>query len=302
MATVSAHVRFLVVAIVATMMVLGGADAATAAGGHPIGGPVHGDDLADEYVGTGGLILPGSVDASVRREVSSCLGCEWRVTSPCARSDLGAPLDRACAGVVRGCPGGSLRRTWFRAADGPWRETGLVCLRQGGLLTVRDARAAVLERLSRAVPALRPAAAPPRGVLPQLPTYFDTGMPRGEQVFTFMVAGHALAVHAQPRWSWTFGDGASMRTDDPGGSFPWGTVTHVYRVAGTFEVVCATMWTAEFWSDGLGPFPVPEGIRQEAAFPVVVGEGRAALVPGDRPPDIRPDVRGTMAHRPARPS
>ena len=259
---------------------------------------VHGDDATDTYVGTGGLILPPEVDAGLRHEVAACRGCAWRVTTPCAATTLGTPLDDTCGSVVRGCPGGRLLRTWFQPEGGAWRETGLICVGETVPWTVAEAERASREQLARAVPAPSLRTSPSRGVLPHLPTYFASGMAAGVQVFDMTVGGHHLVVHAQPSWTWSFGDGSTMRTADPGGAYPHATVTHAYRVAGRYRVTCSATWNAEFWSDGVGPFPVSESIRTDASLALEVGEGRAVLIPGAG------DVagRGTMADRLARPS
>jgi hypothetical protein len=239
---------------------------------------VHGDDARDDFVGTGGLILPGSVDDRVRREVASCVGCEFRVTSPCASTDLGAPLDDTCAGAVRGCPVGRLRRTWFRPESGVWRDTGVVCMRSSPW-TVAQAADAVADRVAKRVPPGQLSVDPPAGILPHLPTYFSTGTDGPALTLSLTVAGHQVDVDAQALWSWSFGDGGELETRDPGGPYPVGGVRHTYRVAGRYLVECHTTWRAVFWTEGLGPFPVPEPVRQVAHEVVTVGEGRAVLAP-----------------------
>ncbi len=247
-------------------------------------GEVHGDDAGDRFVGTGGLILPASVHEVVRREVASCLGCHWMLTTPCANTDLGRPVDDGCRGVVRGCPGGQLRRSWFQPAGDGWRDVGLICMQQGRPWTVRDAGRAAADQVAERVPALRPVAQPSVGVLPHLPTYFRSGTSGGTHVFSWMASGHRLEVHAEPTWSWSFGDGGRLESSDPGGEFPDGGVAHAYRTAGRYDVEVTATWRAVFWSEGLGPFPVPEPVHQEARIPVTVGEGRATLVAPRRPP------------------
>jgi len=244
----------------------------------PRGDEVHGDDVRDEFVGSGGLILPGSVDDHTRREVAACGGCQFRVTSPCSSTDLGAPLDDQCSSVVRGCPGGQLRRTWFRPETGSWRDTGLVCTRVG-LWTVAQAADEVADRMARGVPPALVGVEPATGVLPHLPTYFATGTDAPSVTLSFTVAGHEVEARAEAAWSWSFGDGGTLETRDPGGRYPAGAVTHAYRVAGRYRVECWTTWRAVFWTEGLGPFPVPEPVRQHAQQDVTVGEGRAVLVP-----------------------
>lgn len=254
------------------------------AGAPAHGADVHGDDGADRYVGTGGLILPGSVPDGTRRTVATCGDCAWRLTTPCVESTLGTPFSGqpGCTSVTRGCPHGELLRAWFRGPDSAWRAIGLVCLGPGGPLTVRDVSRAVRDRVERSVPALRPAAQPPAGVLAQLPVVFVSGQPGGVQRWAMSVAGAEVEISASPRWLWAFGDGARVTTDDPGQRHPVGGVSHVYRAAGARAVEVTCEWSATFTVSGLGPFPVREPVRQTDTVGVVVGEGRAVLTPPPR--------------------
>ena len=259
--------------IVAALVALSGAPAHAA--------DVHGDDGADRYVGTGGLILPGSVPDETRHRVASCGDCGWRLTTPCVEPALGTPFggQPACTSVTRGCPQGELLRTWFRGSGSGWRDLGLICLGAGGPVTVSDVSKRVRDRVDQSVPALRPAAQPSTGVLAQLPVVFVSGQPGGAQHWDMSVAGLGVGLTATPRWVWSFGDGARLATEDAGRPHPVGGVSHVYRASGTRTVDVTTEWSASFTVAGLGPFPVEEPVRQEATMRVVVGEGRAVLTP-----------------------
>lgn len=235
---------------------------------------VHGDDERDRYVGTGGLILPGTTEESTRREAAGCADCSWRMTSPCVASVLGNAFGAGCTSVVRGCPGGELLRAWLMTGGGPWRELGLVCVGDQGPLTVARAGAAARDRVVQGIPTLAPTFAPPQGVLAQLPVRFASGQRSGDRRWRMPLLGAQVAVEARPTWSWSFGDGAVTSDSDDG------HVDHVYRAARDYPVVCRSTWTARFTVDGLGPFPVAEPVRQDARLEVSVGEGRAVLVPG----------------------
>lgn len=240
---------------------------------------VHGDDPGDRYLGSGGLILPGSVHPSVRRDVAGCGDCEWRLTSPCVESSLGTAFDGqpGCASVVRGCPSGQLLRSWFRPEGGPWRQTGLVCL-TGDPVTVTELGAAVAEEVSQGIPTLRARFQPSRGLITQVPVVFDSGQRADGLTWHSEILGKRVTVRARPTWTWQFGDGAVMSTSVPGGDFPDMSVSHVYRRPGGYRVVCTAQWAATFSVDGLGPYPVEEAIHQSATASVGVGEARAVLV------------------------
>lgn len=251
----------------------------------PAGAPAHAatveaDDGRDEYVGSGGLLLPASVGQSTRQAVAQCQGCSWRLSSPCADAPLGNAFDAqpACLSVTRGCQAGSLRRTWFRPEAGAWRDLGLVCLRARPT-TVRDVAQQVHERLVQGLPPLVPEHLPAHGIVTQLPTFFSSGQPAGPQRFRWGILGETVDVVASARWRWMFPGGAEQATTDPGQLTRSGTVNHVFRRPGHPIVDCTATWAAEFSVSGLGPFPVGEAIEQRASLPLSVGEGRALLTP-----------------------
>ena len=245
---------------------------------------VEGDDGADRYVGTGGLILPASVPEPTRRSVAECPDCAWRLSTPCLEPGLGTPFtgQRTCTSVVRGCPHGQLLRTWFRGHGTGWQDLGLVCLGPAGPVTVASVAGAVGERVEQDVPPLRPTAEPARGVIAQLPVLFQSGQPGGAQRWPMSVLGARVEVTATPRWQWSFGDGGRTDTAEPGRRYPVGGIAHAYRSEGVRSVVVRTAWSATFTVEGLGPFPVEEPVRQEATLVITVGEGRAVLTPPAR--------------------
>lgn len=238
------------------------------------------DDVRDAIVGSGGLVLPPSVEPATRREVAGCPGCAWRISSPCVEGPLGNAFEgqETCLSVTRGCQVGSLRRTWFRPAGGPWREIGLVCL-QADPVTVESVGDRVRQELVRHLPAPVVERLPRTGVVTGIPTIFSSGQSDRTQRFSWRIAGRRVTVVATPTWVWRFPDGSALTTDDPGSLGPDGAVRHVFRRAGTAQVACASRWTGEYTVDGLGPFPIPGAVTQETTTTVPVGEGRALLTP-----------------------
>ena len=243
---------------------------------------VHGDDDADRYVGTGGLVLPGSVGVTTQAEVADCLGCQWRLSSPCLRSGDGNPFSGTptCLSVVRGCPDrAQLLRAWFQPPGGSWREIGLVCIGDGGPVTVVGLGSQVHEWITRGLPPQRLTFQPTRGAVTQLPVVFDSGQSSAGLHATLDLAGRSVALEATPTWRWEFGDGTRRETTDPGGAFPNLAVAHSFRVSRAYRVRMVTTWTARFTVEGLGPFPVTEPVSQSTLATIPVGEGRAVLAP-----------------------
>jgi hypothetical protein len=65
---------------------------------------------------------------------------------------------------------------------------------------------------------------------------------------TVTLLGTPVTVYPQVEdYTWDFGDGTSLTTTDPGAAYPNGTVSHVYRTPGRYEVTVTVRWGAD-WS------------------------------------------------------
>ncbi len=242
------------------------------------------DDAHDAYVGTGGLILPVSAGEADRRRVASCLGCAWRLTTPCLGDGTGSEPgpgtafsgSPACMSVSRGCPGGRhLLRSWFAPKPGAWEDIGVVCI--GVPVTVQQVAQGARDSLRRSVPGLVPAAEPSHGAIAQIPVNFASGQDQGALEIDETLGGLPSHLEAAASWAWDFGDGTAMTARTPGCAFPCMSVTHAYLSAGGYRVRVAAHWEGRFWVDGLGPFAVGAPVVQEEALRIEVGEGRALL-------------------------
>lgn len=239
---------------------------------------VHGNDGQDTFSGVGGLVLSGSVDASTRAAVASCGDCAWQVSVPCA-TPYGVAFVR-CDSHVLGCGSGSLeRRAWVRHGEGQWIDHGLFCVSTQGPVTVDHLGHSARDAFIQGLPRLQPTTAPRAGIVAQVAVVFDSGQQSGPVIGNYVVLGERVHLMATPRWTWDFGDGARLVTDVAGSRWPDLAVSHIYRRSGAQVAHVRTSWRAEFTVDGLGPFPVPEEVTQEAFAPVLVGEARAWVVP-----------------------
>jgi len=236
---------------------------------------VIGDDERDRYVGTGGLVLPGSVDEDTRVRVAGCRDCRWRLDDPCSVGDS------ACTSVVRGCPRGQrLLRAWISEDRGnTWVDLGVVCIPPAGVVTVAQVEAAIHDQFEADLPPTSIRFQPATGVLPYLPVIFQSGQPKHLAPIVSTIADRVVVLTPQAQWSWHFGDGSGLVTDQPGASYPDFSVSHIYGRGGRFPVVLTTTWTATFTIDDLGPFTVSHVITQQEKSLVSVGQGRAVLVP-----------------------
>ena len=233
-----------------------------------------GDDAQDAFVGTGSLLLPGSMYQQGRGEAAECPGCSWRAVLQCEMTTAGS-----CRGPARLCGvDGQWLRIYLRRPGGPEIDLGAACFGPSGPVKREDAEARIREVVREAVPALRPVRQPASGVLPHLPVIFDARQPAGTTTSDHVIVDLSVELSVTPRWLWRFGDGASTVTDVPGGRWPDRSVSHTYARAGVHGVRVQAVWSATYVVDGLGPLVVEEPVTQEADLPVQVGEGRAVLV------------------------
>ncbi len=247
---------------------------------NPMSVDVVGDDEGDRFVGSGGLVLPGTVGHETRQRVATCIGCRWQLADPCASSpDDGAHA--ACMSVTRGCArGAQLLRVWVSEDGGAtWRDLGLVCIPPGGPVTVAQVAAVVSEEFERSIPATGLTFQPRRGVLPYLPVIFHSTQPSDLPPSEHVINGVRVTLYPRPSWIWEFGDGASLVTTTPGSTYPDLTVSHTYSRGGRMQVRVTTSWSATYMIDDLGPFQVSLPVMQAATAMLLVGQARAVLVP-----------------------
>lgn len=234
---------------------------------------VVGDDSADRYVGTGGLLLPGIFDSATRDSVARCAGCRWRLRDPCG------PI-AGCLISPMPCPADHrvLETLWSQDGGATWRAIGAWCVGPAGPRTVADVGHGVGEQVSATLQPPQPHVQPNRGIVTQLPTIWHSGQHIPGAPLPLDVLGHRVEVMPIPTWTWNFGDGGTLQTQIAGSRFPDTVVGHIFRRPGRFQVTCTTRWTATFTVDGLGPFPVAQDIEQRETRTVIVREARARLV------------------------
>jgi hypothetical protein len=97
-------------------------------------------------------------------------------------------------------------------------------------------------------------------------------------VLPTQVLGFPVRVRATPsRFTWRFGDGHTMTTNDSGGPYPHMTTTHTYTRPQTARVALTTVYTGEYSVAG-GPFqPIAGTATVEspaAALTVLAAESR----------------------------
>ncbi len=225
------------------------------------------------WSGSGTVFLPGGTHVGSRDGASNCPGCSWQIIPIC---EIEGP--EACA-ILHDCPvGRPFVLVVVTSPGGGSNFAGGQCL-NGDPVSAEDLGRMVAQRVRQEAPGAHPGFQPRSAALTALPTNFRAGQPRSISR-SETIAGIPVDFHATARWRWSWGDGrAPLVTDDPGGTWPNLSVTHVYRRPGTKKVTLQTLWHAEYSVNGVGPFSVDGGpVEQSTTFSVPVREARSVLI------------------------
>jgi len=163
-----------------------------------------------------------------------------------------------------------------------WVRTGQVCLRPDRVTagsTVPEFTARDFRRLP--LPAGGVNVQPPNGrTLINVPTnvFVDADV----TIINTTLLGFPVRVRATPaRYSWSFGDGGRLVTEDPGAAYPDLRTTHTYTTPGQRRVELATSYTGEYSVAG-GPWlPIDgEATVTSPAVTLTVLAAQSRLVDG----------------------
>lgn len=246
--------------------------------GEADGPEVGGDPHRGAIIAEGSVLLPGSFDgdAGVRQSASNCDGCLWKLELAC-----GWDAD-SCQGATVGCAPDELR-WWVMLMRPPatdYSVVGTVCRSAGDeLLTVDAAAEQVRQRYIELLPRANPSVQPSERSLVNVPTLFAVNEPSAFGPVAMNVVGYAVEISGSVEWTWDFGDGERLVTDEPGGKYPTTSLSHTYRRAGERVVTVDSTWAGEFTINGEGPFPIAGGpITLATDVEVQVSEAAAVLV------------------------
>lgn len=219
-----------------------------------------------------------------------CGDCSWTLVIACV---LDTPLDPHnqinCAGATGGqrCPRNQTAyRLYLTTNDTANRLVDTLCLGSPrDVIPVGDQAQADVERYLKDVvpPQMQITVQPPNGVLSNLPAYFQAQQPAlHPQQFGGPQVTETITITAA-HYTWEWGDNtAPLATDDPGGPYPDGQVTHTYDSAAHVTVALTTEWSATYTitvaGDTFGPYNATGTVQRTQRFPIVVDRARSHLI------------------------
>ena len=247
----------------------------------------HGTVIADQQEADfHGLIMvaddPSVLDIAAHSGTQAgCADCQWTLVANCV-------FDCTNGGQARRCNRGQVAfRLYLTTKAFTNRLVDTLCL--GGpqdVVPVGDMAAADVDRYLKDVvpPTMHVTVQPPNGVLSNLPAYFQANPPANLQPQAFggpQVTENITITPAHYTWDW--GDGTpALTTDDPGGPYPDGHVTHTYDRSAHLVAALTTEWSATYTitvaGQTFGPYNATGTVQRTQRFPLVVDRARSHLV------------------------
>jgi hypothetical protein len=224
------------------------------------------------YEGSGGLILPATVDSGTRNEVIRCRGCAWKLIAACVPGP-----ENYCDAGIRACPGLiDHMRVWFRPLNGAWKEVDRICLTNYEVTTVNELENSVAETFERYVPEQEARCWPAQGAVTNLPLICQSGQPEQALSWNIPISGFMVLITAAPSWTWDF-HGAFSTTRNAGGPFPNKDISHTFSTAGSKNIHVVTRWNGYFSVDSLENVTIERELTQRSSMAVIVGQAKARL-------------------------
>ncbi len=229
------------------------------------------------YEGSGGLVLPDTVDSSTRNEVIGCRGCAWKLTVACVPGP-----ENYCDAGIRACPGLiDHMRVWFKPVYGDWQEVDRICLTNYEVTTVADLERAMSESFARYVPEQAVLCWPNHGAITNLPLICESGQSSKVVMWQIPIAGFDVAISTTPSWTWDF-DGSPFFSRKAGGSYPNLDISHTFPTPGRKVISLTTRWNGAFRIDSLDSVPIEGELIQGSSIHVTIGQAKARLrCPGE---------------------
>jgi hypothetical protein len=105
--------------------------------------------------------------------------------------------------------------------------------------------ASLNDRLIKSLPTAGIAYQPEYEPLVGVPVYMWTDLPTSF-ITQVKIVGEIVDVALRPSFTWSFGDGTFLSTNDFGAPFPDGKIQHTYSQAGTYVITLISTWNGTY--------------------------------------------------------
>jgi hypothetical protein len=264
----------------------------------PVCAGVGGDQGEGDFHGL--IMVDGQPDVLERAATSGtqpgCGDCVWTLVLMCVDNRPGGPPgDIGCVGAHAPaiCKPPKVAFRLYLTTDAVTNELiDTLCLgNTKDVVPVGDIAAADVADYLKDVtpPDLDVTFQPPTGALTGLPTYFQALPPADLKPQSFGGGDPRVSenITISPKhYVWSWGDGTDgLATDDPGGPYPTGTVTHTYTTAATINGTLTTQWSATYTitvaGQTFGPYVATGGlVPRTQSFGITVRSAHSRLVSG----------------------
>lgn len=245
--------------------------------GVSIANEVVGNNEMAAYIGTGGLLLPGSFSGNqeTKSQVANCIGCTWAYTVYCMYDSEGL-----CKHSVSTCSAGQIRyRVWFGSSRQSMMVIGSVCWGSGMPPTRQALENHISDLVVTYVPKLEVSISPPDGSITAIPVLAWVNQERLFAPPTFSLAGRNVSIQAIANWRWVWGDGNVQWLSIPGAPYPSKQISHHYRIEGDYLLTVTTVWQANYTVEGIGTFSTAgELVTQNDSINIPILRARSVLM------------------------
>ena len=222
-----------------------------------------------EFQGAGRPVLPADSPQVMRDYALGCAGCMWRLTSPCnVVFGLG---DRECEVRDSVCRHGQLLRIWVLAPARSWKDFGVSCIPQTGLVDFRAMQTQALRYLEGSLPELSIECAPKSGIAENLPFLCRSSTSFGSISRQWEVQGIPIRIDLKPRLTWWVGEGSPPRLNASDRTQMVPVWSHVFSLRGRRQVSHQVSWTPTMHLSGMSVEVELPQVVQRAHLKVSVG-------------------------------
>ncbi len=171
--------------------------------------------------------------------------------------------DRECEVRDSVCIHGQLLRIWVLAPARSWKDFGVSCIPQTGLVYFRAIQTQALRYLDESLPELRIECAPKSGIVENLPFRCRSSTSLQSISRQWEVQGMPIRIDLQPRLTWWVGEGSPPRLNPSDRAQMVPVWSHIFSHRGRNQVSHQVSWTPTVHMSGLsGEMELPQVVQR----------------------------------------